>query len=128
MTYISKEAVAAIRAELKKEFPNLKFSVVRDNHSAVDVKIMSGDVDFSAITGDTGRASLNPYTGYREDNLITEADEKYAPFAKMFNKIIKIMKGQNWFDKSDVMTDYFHTAYYLSLGIGKWDKPYQFKK
>jgi hypothetical protein len=34
------------------------------------------------------------------------------------------MKSQNWFDKSDSMTDYFHTAYYLSLSIGKWNKSY----
>ena len=36
--------------------------------------------------------------------------------------------GDAWFDKSDAMTDYFHTAYYFHLNIGRWDKPYQLVK
>ena len=36
------------------------------------------------------------------------------------------MKGTKWFDKSDLMTDYHHIAYYLNINVGKWDKPYQF--
>jgi hypothetical protein len=38
--------------------------------------------------------------------------------------MFEVMKSQNWYDESDITTDYFHTAYYLSLSIGKWDKPY----
>ena len=37
----------------------------------------------------------------------------------------KAMKGAIWFDKSDIMTDYFHTAYYMNINIGRWDKPYK---
>ena len=29
------------------------------------------------------------------------------------------------YDNSDVMTDYFDTNFYLTLGIGRYDKPYQ---
>jgi hypothetical protein len=25
------------------------------------------------------------------------------------------------------MTDYFDTAFYVNLSVGKWDKPYEFK-
>ena len=28
-----------------------------------------------------------------------------------------------WFDKSDSMIDYFHTAWYNDIKIGGWDKP-----
>jgi hypothetical protein len=56
----------------------------------------------------------------------------YGKYEEFFNKIIEIIKtapfkagvGDLWFDESDSMTDYFHTAYYMSIGIGKWDKPY----
>jgi hypothetical protein len=34
------------------------------------------------------------------------------------------MKGNDWFDDSDSMTDYFHTAYYIGINIGNWDKDY----
>jgi hypothetical protein len=35
-----------------------------------------------------------------------------------------IIKSQDWFDHSDSMVDYFHTAYYFSLSVGDWSKPY----
>jgi len=28
------------------------------------------------------------------------------------------------FDKSDAQTDYFHVGWYMSVNLGKWDKPY----
>ena len=36
------------------------------------------------------------------------------------------MKGNKWYDKSDAMVDYFDTAYYVDINIGKWNKPYVF--
>ena len=36
------------------------------------------------------------------------------------------MKGNKWYDKSDAMVDYFDTAYYIDINIGKWNKPYVF--
>ena len=49
-------------------------------------------------------------------------------------EIINIMKtapanvkvGRAWYDNSDAMVDYFDTAYYTHLNIGKWNKPYEF--
>ena len=29
---------------------------------------------------------------------------------------------------SDAMTDYFDTAYYVNIHVGKWDKPYELNK
>jgi len=34
------------------------------------------------------------------------------------------MKGDQWYDNSDAMTDYFDTAYYMDINVGQWDKPY----
>ena len=46
--------------------------------------------------------------------------------AKAFlNELLTAMKGDKWFDKSDIMTDYFNTAYYLDINIGRWNKPYE---
>lgn len=77
------------------------------------VAIMSGPEDFSEVLGQWKYTDLNQYHLYQ-----------YGRFEKLFEKIIKVMKSQNWFDDSDSMTDYFHTAYYLHLSIGKWNKPY----
>ena len=32
--------------------------------------------------------------------------------------------GREWFDKSDAMSDYFHTAFYIDLSLGKRDKAF----
>lgn len=123
MAFITKEEVASIRRALKKEFPEIKFSVTKDNHSAVRVDLMESPHDFSDILDGNNSAAVNHYW----------IKEHYPKFEKMFEKMIKIIKtapaidgtGDEWFDKSDIMTDYFHCAYYISLGIGKWDRAYK---
>ena len=49
MAYISTEEVKAIRQELKKEFPNIKFSVTKESGGlSVNVSIMkSEEIDFT---------------------------------------------------------------------------------
>ena len=121
MAYIKTEEVAAIRGQLKEKFKGLKFSVRKQHHSSVSVTIKAGNVDFSDILDDSGYAQINQYwlnrTGKHEH---------------LFEEIYKVIKtapasvegGREWFDDSDSMTDYFHTAFYMSLNVGSWDKPY----
>ena len=113
MAYITKDEVKNVRELLKKQFPKFKFSVSGGNSLSLKVAIMSGPEDFSSVLGEWKSIDVNQYHLYH-----------YGKFEKLFTKIFKAMKSQNWFDKSDMMTDYFHTAYYMSLSIGKWDKPY----
>ena len=54
----------------------------------------------------------------------------------LFEEIYKVIKtapgtvkgGREWFDDSDSMTDYFHTAFFMSVNIGSYDKPYVLAK
>jgi Large polyvalent protein associated domain 29 len=128
MAYINAIEVKAIRNELKKEFPNLKFSVTKGYSGlSVDVTILSGSIDFNPLFDSyqhgKNYAQINQY--HYKDRL-----PEYAP---VFEKIIHIIKtapakatGKEWFDKSNAMTDYFHTAYYFHINVGVWDKPYQY--
>ena len=34
------------------------------------------------------------------------------------------MKGPNYFNNDDAMTDYFHRSHYTDINVGKWNKPY----
>ena len=121
MAYIKTEEVAAIRGQLKEKFKGLKFSVRKHHHSSVDVTIKAGNVDFSGITDSNGYAQINQYW------LDRTGKHQY-----LFEEIIKLIKtapasvegGREWFDDSDSMTDYFHTAFYFSVNVGSWDKPY----
>ena len=57
---------------------------------------------------------------------------EHKDFFDAIHKIIKTApikgegywKGKGWYDKSDAMTDYFDTAYYISMNVGEWNKPY----
>lgn len=113
MAFITTQEVKNIRELLKSEFPKYKFSVSGGNSLSLQVAIMSGPEDFSSVLGEWKSIDINQYHLYQ-----------YGRFEKLFTKMFKAMKSQNWFDKSDSMTDYFHTAYYMSLSIGKWNKPY----
>jgi len=129
MAYITKEEVASIRKELKAKFPTTKFSVRKlDGGLSVNVSIMKGPHDFSEIVDSDGYASVNEY--HLDDY---DADEWYGDSTPMFAKVLDIIKtapgkiegGTEYFDKSDIMTDYFHVAYYYNIVIGSWDKPYE---
>ena len=136
MAFIQTNEVQEIRKELKATFPNLRFSVKKHHNSEVTVAIMKGDIDFTDVFADhsvtTGvriqqHAQINHYW----------IDENHTPeHAEIFHKIVEIIKtapakadgGEEWFDKSDSQSDYFHTAFYFNVHVGQWDKPYEYKE
>ena len=124
MAYITTAEVKEIRNSLKEAFgPGLKFGVKKQHYSSVKVTIKKGNVDFSDIMreGDHGYAQINHYHTHM-----------YGEHAKLFDKIVDIIKtapgkaegGREWFDESDSMVDYFHTAFYFNLEVGNYGKPY----
>jgi len=121
MAYINKEQVKQIREALKKEFPEIKFSVRKENYSSVHVTILKSPYNFSDLPN------------YRT-NCSTSVNHFYVPdcvHRRMFEKIITIIKtgsDRKWFDKSDIMTDYFHTAYYININVGKPGFSERFKR
>jgi hypothetical protein len=128
MAYISAEDVKAIRTELKQAFPNWKFSVRKGSGSlSVDVSILQGTVDFSE----------NLHNGYTQVNQYWINDHwKDTAARDALNRINEIMhnapgrvdSSRKYFDHSDAMTDYFHTAFYTHLSIGQWNKNYALVK
>ena len=119
MAYIDAKDTKVIRENLKKEFPNLKFSVRNRDHSSVEVSIVSGDIDFA----DSGLNLSNGYARVNEYNL-----PQYGILEKIFSKIFDIIKfssDNKYFDKSDIMRDYFNTAFYYNLSVGSWRKEYK---
>ena len=118
MAYVSKELKAklapAIKAVLKKY--DVKGTIAVRNHSTLVVNIKQGAVDFVAdCSGNDFHYQVNPYHIDRGWN---------GKAAKFLNELIAAMKGNEWYDRSDIMTDYFDTAYYMDINIGQWDKDY----
>ena len=134
MAYITTQEVAAIRKELKAQLPQYKFSVTRHHHSSVTVAFMKGPA-FSEYT------YFDRYAGEQKDAVLEGHEQLNHYHAERFygeenaaiiNKVEEIIKtapvkagGREWYDDSDSQTDYFDTAYYMNIHVGKWDKPYE---
>lgn len=136
MAYIEKERVAEIRVELKKLFPQFKFSVTRQNYSSIVIKIMKGDIDFfndamrpdgtnhygdsrklSDYAKQKGHTSVNEY--YIKENWCGEAQ-------KMLSKIRDIAcKGNYNRNAGDMGADYPDWNFFVHISVGSYDKPYE---
>lgn len=135
MAYISTPEVAAIRKQLKAQMPEYKFSVKRDHTSSVTVAFMKGPAfkEFQTRDRYTGEFHDDTMGGHEQLNHHWANDFYGEDNGAVIKKVEKIIKtapfmegvGDLWFDKSDSQSDYFHTAYYLSIHVGKWDKEYQ---
>ena len=118
MAYISqqdkKDLAPAIKAVLKNY--GMKGTISINHYSSLVVTIQSGVLDF------TGHFSHGD--GYIQVNTY-HIDSWYSGTIKRFlQDLLKAMKGTKWYNNSDAMTDYFDTAYYMDINIGKWNKPY----
>ena len=112
MAYISQDDKAkrapGIKAVLKKY--NMKGTIGVRDHSVLVVNIQSGAIDFG-----------KDYIQVNHHHI----DRNYSETAAAFlHELVDAMKGEGWFNHSDTQTDYFHVAFYLSINVGSWCKPY----
>lgn len=115
MAYVSqsmkKELAPAIKKVLKKY--KVKASIAVRNHSTLVVNIKQGAVDFG-----NAHYQVNPY--WIEDHF---ADK---PVAKNFlTELLDAMKGPEYFNNDDAMTDYFSRSHYTDINLGSWDSAYE---
>lgn len=139
MAYMSQEKkakiVAAVKPILKKY--GLKGTFAVRNHSTIVLNIKSGKIDFieNYIATDAnvlhGKKMAQDQIDYIRKNQFLDINpywfqEHFSGKAKSaLSEIFTAMKkAGDWFDKSDIQTDYFNTAYYVDVNVGKWSKPY----
>ena len=104
------EIVELVRAWLKETYPGYKFSVRRENCHSIHIRLMKAD--FEAFTKESGKVQgdVNHHHIHSDKSLTDRAKE-------VMMNICDFIMSYN-FDDSDPMTDYFHTNFYLTLGIG----------
>jgi len=101
----------------------VKGSLAVNHHSTLVLNIKEGALDMYkdfAKSEDAEKFGIqvNPYW-YKEH---------FSGKTKAFlSEVIPAMNDGNW-DKSDIQSDYFNVGWYVSVNIGKWNKPYQFSK
>ena len=120
MAYVSqadKKALApAIKAVLNKY--GMKGSIRVRHHCTLVVTVKSGAIDFSDYMRGEAYIDVNPYW----------IDQHYNGIARDFlNELLEAMKGPNYFNNDDAMTDYFSRSHYTDITIGTaWNKPYTY--
>ena len=119
MAYVSqadkKSLAPAIKAVLNKY--GMKGSIRVRNHSTLCVTVKSGAIDLSEYMRGEAYIDVNEYW----------IDQHYNGIARDFlNELLEAMKGPNYFNNDDAMTDYFHRSHYKKtqrqLDVGKRHK------
>jgi hypothetical protein len=107
----------------------IKASLAVRNHSSIVLNIKSGTIDFIG----NFNSSINTQRGDRKAEGYIDVNpywyqEHFSGVAKEFlTEAMTALKSADWYDKSDIQSDYFNIAYYVDINIGKWNKPYQFE-
>lgn len=149
-----KDIAKIVKTNLKKEYPQCKFSVQIKRYSggqSLNVSLM--EAPFEAMVN-KGSIINNEFVSMEAQGY---KFEKYAQLNQyQFNNPYKfqsacarctpdgwnngaILTQEGWdcmkkayqlvksynFDDSDGMIDYFNTNFYLDLNIGRWDKPFK---
>ena len=120
MAYVSqadkKRLAPAIKAVLKKY--DMKGTIAVRNHRTLVVKLRSGRIDFAPY--------MHEHDQYIDVNVYW-IDTHYNGVARDFlNELLDAMKGDEYFNDDDAMTDYFHRSHYTDIEVGAWNKPYVF--
>jgi hypothetical protein len=125
MAYMNQNRKAIIASKIKpilKKY-GMKGSLSVRNHSTIVLTLSEGPIDFAK----DGNMVLQ--FGYHLDVNPYWYQDHYNGKSKQFlDEIIPAMKSAGWYDNSDAMTDYFDTAYYFDVRVGKWNKQYKVVK
>jgi len=131
MAYVSQEMKKALTPAIKEVLKKhrVKASISVNNHSTLCVNIKEGAIDF---IGEQNKKNME--TCRRRGMPFVESDgyiqvneyypETYGDAAEFLVELVDAMKGPDYFNNDDAMTDYFHRSHYTSINVGKWNKPY----
>jgi hypothetical protein len=136
MAYVDKETKAKIAPVIKALCAKygVKGSLSVHNHSTLVLSIKSGKLDFignfnNTVAAHCGAAErVNPAVGSIDVNPYWCHEHFTGKVKDFVVAAVAALKGPDYFDKSDMMSDYFHCSHYVEINIGKWDKHYELTK
>jgi len=117
MAYVSQADKAKLAPQIKKVLSKygMKGSISIRHHMSLVVTLQSGAIDFKDYSHGDGYIQVNTY----------HIGSHYQGKAKAFlTELLAAMKGPDYFNNDDAMTDYFHRSHYTDINVGKWNKPY----
>lgn len=131
MAWVNQERKAKLAPAIKAVFSKykLKGSISVRHHSTLVITIKQGKMDF---IGNLNKVSEERAHGREWRKADGHLDVNPYWFHEHFDgqakacltELYAAAKGDEWYDRSDAQTDYFDTAYYIDVNVGRWDKPY----
>ena len=122
------ERAPAIKAILKKY--NVKGSLAVRNHSTFVLNVKSGSIDFIGNSNKViaaqpgGFRNGSPSKTYMDVNPYWYQEHFDGVALDCLKEIFEVMYGSDYFDESDIQSDYFNCSHYVDVNIGSWNKPY----
>jgi hypothetical protein len=130
MAYMNQDKKKTIKAALDKVLKprGVKYSLrVRDN-MAICCTITAAPIDFignfKAKTGDKYPLREGAKLDHMPVNLYWINDHFTGEAAEILSAAGEALKAAGYYDNSNAQIDYFETAYYMHLDIGRYDKPF----
>lgn len=124
MAYVSQELKAKLAPKIKaicKKY-GVKASLAVRNHSVLCLNIKSGKIDFFADSSDCYEQGKR--FGHIQVNTYWYKDHFDGVARDFFSEVIPAMYGPDYYDNSDIQTDYFDCSHYINVNVGQWNKPY----
>jgi len=140
MAYVTEEIITKARTALKalnKEY-GVKATLSGKGSSSLCLTIAEGSIDFignycSTVKNKCILRDIDQTITWvqREQNVSVNQyylDSSFSGVAlEYLEKAKAIMYADHW-DKSDIMADYFHCAYYVDMRVGSYKKGYKLVK
>jgi len=133
MAYFTQEQKREIAPEFKAIMRkySLKGSLSVDNYSSVVATIFSGKIDFIGQSNEAEKAYCKrtdrPYYADRDNLQVNHYHLESSFQGQALDALneIKALLFRGNYDNSNVMADYFDVGWYVSINIGRWNKPYK---
>jgi len=125
MAYVSKDLMKKVRENVKKAFPSKDGWKITCKRSS----------SFSSVTA-TIRKAPDKFHDELKSICVDEVSEVYSSLSKhhvtdnaylneVHDKLEDCLMTDEYYNRSDVMTDYFDYSHYYDMYVGEYEKPFQ---
>lgn len=129
MNQTNKKVLVELAKPILKKY-GVKATFAVDNHSTLVCNIKSGKLDF-INNFNNAVSAIDQYSSWQKEQAKDHISINPYHFRNYFDgdckafltELMQALNTGNW-DNSDIQTDYFDKGWYVSVNIGKWNKPY----
>lgn len=132
MAYMSQDKKAKISEALKKAIPSdWKWSLAVRHQSTICLTIAGAPVDLVTDYANHGMQEPSRSAAIAKGHVDVNPfywKQHFSPaLVEVFSPIFEALNLDNH-DRSDSMSDYYDVGHYVSVSLGRWNKPFVVKQ